>query len=172
MFWLKYVQGLFKTLNENTSPNEIAAGVAIGAIIGLIPKGNLLALALWIVVLLFQVNISMATASIVIFAILGHLTDGLTERLGFLLLTGVPFLKGLWTALYNLPVVPFSSFNNTLVMGNFVFGLLLVTPVFFGMRRFVVTYRTRYRERVMRWKVMQAFQASGVYDFYQRWMRR
>jgi uncharacterized protein (TIGR03546 family) len=172
MFWLKYIQGLFKALNENRSPNEVAAGVALGMIIGLIPKGNLLALLIWVIIMIFQVNISMATAAIVLFAIFGHITDPVAEKLGFFLLSGVPALKGLWTALYNTPIIPFTNFNNTLVMGNFALGLLLFVPVFFAMRRFVVVYRLRYRERVMQWKLMKAFQASAAFDLYQRWMKR
>jgi uncharacterized protein (TIGR03546 family) len=172
MFWLKYLQGLFRTLNENTSPNEIATGVALGAILGLIPKTNLLALGLWIVVLIFQVNISMATASVLLFAILGHITDPLIEKLGYWLLTGIPALKGTWAFLYNTPIIPFTSFNNTLVTGNLFFGILLFLPAFFGMRWFVVAYRVKYKERIMKWRIMQALQASKIYDLYSRWTHR
>src|ERR1051326_2904511 len=99
LFWLKYLKGLLQTLNEDVSPNEIAAGVVLGAMIGLIPKANLLALALWIIIWIFRVNVGMAGAAIVIFAILGHFVDPLAEKLGFWLLTDIPSLKGLWTAL-------------------------------------------------------------------------
>jgi uncharacterized protein (TIGR03546 family) len=172
MFWLKYIQSLFKTLNADTSPNEIASGVMLGSIIGLMPKFNLLALALWVVVLMFRTNFGMATASVVIFAIVGSITDPWAEHLGFYLLTGVPALKSFWTALYNMPIVPFTAFNNTLVLGNFVLGLILAVPVFFSAKKLVVAYRSYLRDRIMKWRIMQAFKASAVFDLYQRWTSR
>src|SRR5438552_4247821 len=99
MFWLKYIQGLIKTLNENTSPREIAGGVVLGSILGLLPKTNLLGLFIWVLIMMLQVNIGMATAAIILFAIVGHLTDPFTEKLGYWVLTGFPGLEGLWTAL-------------------------------------------------------------------------
>jgi len=169
MFWLKYIQSLFKTLNQDVSPNEIAAGVMLGAMMGLLPKFNLLSLFIWVCILMFRVNFGMATASIVIFAIVGSITDPLAERMGFYLLTGVPALQGLWVTLYNTPIIPFSSFNNTLVMGNLALGLIIAIPVFFGARRFVVDYRTHLKAKIMQWRVMQALQASKIYDLYNRW---
>jgi uncharacterized protein (TIGR03546 family) len=172
MFWLKYLHSLFKTLNQDVSPNEIAAGIMLGAIIGLVPKFNLLALALWVIVLMFRINFGMATASVVLFAILGSITDPLAEKLGFWLLTDVPALKGFWTTLYNTPLVPFTAFNNTLVIGNFSFGLILALPIFFAARRGVVAYRVYGRDRIMKWRIMQTLQASKLFDLYSRWMNR
>ena len=172
MFWLKYFQSLFKTLNADISPNEIAAGVMLGAMIGLIPKFNLLALFLWVVVLMFRVNFGMATASIFLFAILGTITDPIAERMGFWLLTDVPALHGLWVALYNTPIIPFTSFNNTLVIGNLALGLLIAIPVFLGARKFVVAYRSHLKARIMKWRIMQILMASKIYDLYSRWFSR
>jgi uncharacterized protein (TIGR03546 family) len=172
MFWLKYVQGLIKTLNENTSPREIAGGVVLGSLLGFLPKTNLLSLFIWIVILMVQVNIGMATAAIIFFAIVGHLTDPFVEKLGFWVLTGLPGLKGFWTALYNTPIIPFSNFNNTLVMGNLLFGLILAIPLYFATKRGVVIYRERYRDRILRWKLIQAVTATQWFQLYQRWSGR
>lgn len=172
LFWLKYLKSLLQALNADISPNEIAAGVVLGAVIGLIPKANLLALGLWIIILLFRVHIGMAGASLLIFSLIGFLFDPVAEKLGFWLLAGVPSLASVWTALYNVPIVPFTSFNNTMVMGNFALGGLLALPLFFGMRAFVIAYRARYRDRVMRWKIMKLLKASQFYGAYGRWMNR
>jgi len=169
MFWLKYIQSLFKTLNADVSPNEIAAGFMLGAMIGFIPKFNLLALLLWVIVLMVRVNFGMATAAVVIFSIVGSITDPLAERMGFWLLTGVPALQGFWSFLYNTPIIPFTSFNNTLVIGNLALGLLLAIPVFLGARHFVMAYRSHLKARIMKWRIMQILQASKLYNLYSRW---
>ncbi len=172
MFWLKYIKGLIQAFHGDISPNQLAAGFAMGMMIGLIPKVSLLGAALWLVVLFFRVQIGMATAAVLLFAMVSVITDPAAEKIGFFALTGIPALQGVWTALYNTPMIPFTAFNNTLVMGNFLLGLALFVPVFFAFRRFVTTYRTRYREKVMQWKVMQALRASAFYDLYDRWINR
>src|SRR5688572_30241055 len=101
MFWINYLQKLVRALNDNTSPNQLAAGFALGALIGLLPGFNLLVIGVWLVVLLLQVHIGMALASAVIFAIIAAITDPLFEKLGLYLLTDVSPLKGVWTTLYN-----------------------------------------------------------------------
>lgn len=168
MFWLKYVQNLINILNQDASPAQIAAGFALGAMAGLIPKFTLLSLALWALIFLVRVNISMAALGAGVFAILGAFTDSLAERLGYWLLTGIPAFRGIWTSLYNTPVVPWTAFNNTLVLGNLTAGLLIAVPLYFAAHAFVLTYRARLRDKVAQWKVMQAFKASKLYELYER----
>lgn len=172
MFWFKYVQGLLRTLNADVSPNEIAAGVVMGAAIGLMPKTNLLVLVLWCLVLIFRVNFGMATASIIIFALLGHLTDPLAERMGFWALTDVSALHNVWVFLYNRPFIPFTAFNNTLVLGNLILALLIAPFLFLAARHGVVVYRERYRAIVLDWKIMKVFNAGSYLDFWNRWRNR
>jgi uncharacterized protein (TIGR03546 family) len=172
MFWLNYLQKLVKALHDNTSPSELAGGFVIGAMIGLLPKFNLTALALWCVLILLRVNIGFGLLATVLFSIVGSITDPLVEKLGFFLLTDVPALTGLWTLLYNTPIIPFSAFNDTLVMGNFVFGLLLAGPLFLLVRKGIVSYRVAFKEKIMKWRVVQALTATKVFDLYLRWINR
>src|SRR5688572_21264994 len=165
MFWLSYLKNLIKAFHGDVSPNQLAAGFAVGMIIGLVPKLGLMGLLLWCVVLFFRVHFGMATAAAILFALLSVATDPLAEKLGFSVLA-TSSLQGFWTALYNTPIIPFTSFNNTLVIGNLTLGLVLFLPIFFAFKRFVLLYRERYREKVMRWKIIQAFKASAVVDLY------
>lgn len=170
MFWLSPLQKFLKALNDNTSPNQLAAGVALGAVIGLLPQANLLAAGLWMLAVLFNIHLGLAMLSAMAFGLLGALTDPFVERVGFYLLTGIPALKPLWTTLYNTPVIPFTAFNHTLVMGNFAAGILLVVPLFVGFRMFVVAYRQRLRDRILKWKVVQAIKATKAADWIIRWL--
>src|SRR5687767_1001250 len=120
MFWLNWVRGFLQALNADTSPNEVARAFVLGATIGLLPKSNLSAFVIFLITWVIRVNLGVVFFAIFLFAIVGHLTDPLAEKLGYGLLAGVPFLQGLWTTFYNLPVLPYFSFNNTLVMGNLV----------------------------------------------------
>lgn len=168
MFWFHYIAKLIKILNKDATPAQIAGGFAFGAMVGLIPKFNLLALLICIAILLIRVNIAIAVLATGLFAIVGAITDPFVEQLGYLLLTDLSALRGVWTFLYNLPVVPWTGFNNSLVLGNFVLGLALFVPLFVGMKAFVGVYRSRLRDRLAQWKVFQLLKASKLYQLYQR----
>jgi uncharacterized protein (TIGR03546 family) len=53
------------------------------------------------------------------------------DALGLMVLRE-PALKGLWTQMYNAPVLPWTRFNNSMVMGATVLAFALV-PVWIGM---------------------------------------
>lgn len=172
MFWIKFLHGLLKTLNADTSPEEISTGIVLGTTIGLIPKGNLTALALAIIVWTFRVNVGMAGAAILLASFVSLFTDPFTERLGYWLLSDVKPLQGLWPALYNTPIVPFTAFNQTLLMGNLAFSLLIAIPLFFVARRGVLYYRANYRDRVAHSKVLKLFTVTHYLDLVERWKDR
>lgn len=65
MFWfikpLRYLAGALRDLN---SPRRIALGVALGMLVGLLPKDNLTAAALGVVLLTFRVNLAAGTGEL------------------------------------------------------------------------------------------------------------
>lgn len=168
MFWITYIRKLIKALGEDATPSQLASGFVLGAMVGLVPKFNLLVLGLCAVILFIRVNISMAILGCGVFAIIGAMTDPFIEPLGYWLLTGIPALRSIWTSLYNVPIFPWTSFNNTLVMGNLVFGLVLAGPLFVGTRLFVFFYRNYLRAKVDQWKIVKFFKATKVFQFFQR----
>lgn len=172
MFWLNQLRKLLSALNANTSAAQLSAGFALGAVVGLLPKLNLLVLILCGVIVCLQVNISMAFLGALVFALIGSAVDPLTERVGFWLLAESEPLRPLWATLYGLPIVPFTGFNHTDVLGNLVLGAALFAPLFFGVRRGVELYRERLRERVLSWRVVQWLTATNLYDVLARWGRR
>jgi uncharacterized protein (TIGR03546 family) len=83
------------------------------------------------------------------------------------LLAKIPALKPLWTSLYNMPVVPYTRFNNTIVLGSFAIGFLLLVPNYLLGKKLLVSYRTNWRPHVQRFKIVQMFKASGIFRWYQ-----
>jgi len=75
-------------------------------------------------------------------------------------------LRGLWTSLYNTPIVPLTNFNNTVVLGSLAFALLLFLPLFFATRWAVTRYRATIGERVRQSRFYRAVMASKVYNVY------
>ena len=107
-----------------------------------------------------------AFLSILIFSIIGLLTDLLAHQIGYALLVKTAALTGIWSTLYNIPIVPFTRFYNTIVLGNFIIALILILPVFFATKKFVVYYREHLAKKIENWKIMKVFKLSGFYKLY------
>src|SRR5690606_34811882 len=150
--WLaNQLRHFFGFLFTHESPRQIAMGFALGVVLGLIPKGNLLAVFMATLLLSLRVNKSAGMLSAVLVSFGAYLCDPLADRIGSALLLS-PALKPLWTWLYNLPVVPWTDFNNTVVLGSFVLGWMLVYPVY----RAALPAATRWQAYRAAWKQKRA----------------
>ena len=165
MLFLKLVQQLVKALNSEGTPGQVAAGIALGAVFGLTPLLNLHNLVLFGCALILNVSMAGVFLGWTVFVPVGFLLDPLFDAVGSRLLLA-PGLKGLWTALYNTPVVPFTNFNNTVVLGSFVVWVVAVLPIFFLARWGVARYRATLLERLKKTRIFHAVTASGWYTTY------
>jgi uncharacterized protein (TIGR03546 family) len=100
-----------------------------------------------------------------LFVPIGFLLDPLFDWIGHSLLF-TPSLTPLWTSLYNMPIVPLTNFNNTVVLGSLVFALLFLVPLFLAMRWAVARYRVTVGERVRQSKFYRWVMASKAYNVY------
>lgn len=168
MFGLELLAKLFKILRSGESPAQIAGGFILGMIPGLTPPMNLHNLLILILVIILNVNISSAIFAFILFSGIAYLMDPVFHSLGFYLLVDIPSLKGFWTTLYNTPVIGLSNFNNTVVLGSLIISILLLLPVYFLMKKFVVVYRERLDSRMQKLKIVQFVKGSKIYSFYEK----
>ena len=98
----------------------MAAGIALGAVFGLTPLMNLHNLVLFGLALILNVSMSGVFLGWVVFVPVGFALDPLFDAIGKGLL-GADRAPRLLDLLYNVPVVPFTNFNNSVVLGSFVF---------------------------------------------------
>ncbi len=100
-----------------------------------------------------------------LFVPVGFLLDPLFHAIGLELLQA-PALRSFWTTLTNTPLVPYTNFNNTVVLGSFVGWITLAIPIFFAARFGVARYRATIGERVKQSRFYKAVTASQVYNWY------
>jgi uncharacterized protein (TIGR03546 family) len=167
MFWLNFISQFIKVMRAGASPAQIAGGFAMGFLIGLMPFWTLQGVLIFCVVLLINVNLSAATFALFVASFIAFLFDPIFHDLGFYVLASIPALRETWTVLYNMPMAPLTRFNNTVVMGSFISGILLLVPVYFGMKKLVVAYRTGIEEKIKKWKVVQIVTGSKLWQWYE-----
>ena len=162
---IKLIQSLVKALNSDGTPGQVAAGIALGACLGLTPLVNLHNLLIVAVILFFRVSVPGAMLGWAIFTPIGFLLDPVFDRVGTALLDSTA-LQGLWSAAYNAPVVALANPTNTIVVGSFVSWLVLAVPIYFAARWGVATYRRTIYERYKDHRVFKALRASKLYNVY------
>ena len=162
---LKLRQSIIKTLHSEGTPGQVAAGIALGAALGLTPLMNLHNLLVFALIVILNVSFGGGMLGWALFVPLGFLLDPLFHAVGLSLLQH-PGLRPLWTDLYNTPLFPYTNFNNSVVLGSVVAWLVLAVPIFFAARYGVARYRATIGERVRQSKLYQAITASQVYNWY------
>jgi uncharacterized protein (TIGR03546 family) len=163
---IKLIQSLFGALHSEGTPGQLAAGIALGSIMGLTPLVNIHNAIVFAAIVLLNVSFAGGMLGWALFVPIGFLLDPLFDWIGHTLLLDVPALTPLWTSLYNMPIVPLTNFNNTVVLGSFVCAVLFAVPLFFVARYGVARYRATIGERVRQSKWYRAVTASKVYNVY------
>ena len=152
---VKWIATLVVAVNANNRAWEVAAGVSFALLLALVPTGNLLWFCLFVVTFFLKINLAAEFLFLALFKLLTPLADGLLHRLGLWVLSQ-PSLSDIFTGAYNLPLLPLSRFNNTVVMGGLIAGILLWVPVFLLFRRLVILYRSRLRDRIAGSRLVKA----------------
>lgn len=120
---------MLKRTSKHHQPAQLAAAVALGIVVGLVPKANLLAVGLYALLLVLPLHTGLAlVVSLLVACIAGYL-DPLTDALGSWLLHR-PMLRSLWYLLDNTAVLPWLGLHNTVVVGGLATGVALSAPAY------------------------------------------
>lgn len=138
---LTYILSLFRSLNSNSHPGEIAHGVALGVIMGMVPKDNVLWYILFIFFFFIRINKAVYLLVTLGVSLCIAPLDMMFDSIGYEVLMFEPAIP-IYRKLLDIPFVAFTKFNNTVVMGSLVSGLILYIPVYVLSRLLVKLWRT------------------------------
>jgi uncharacterized protein (TIGR03546 family) len=131
-----------RALLASNAPEQLALGFTIGMMIGVVPKGNLIALSLCVLLFSLRCNKALGLAVAVVFSFAGPWTDPFAHRLGLAALSFQP-IQATYASIFKLPLGPWLGFNNTIVTGSILMGLYLTYPVYWLTRMlFAATLRS------------------------------
>lgn len=155
----------FKLLNSDTGTNQLASGLAAGIILGFAPFFSLQTFLVLFLVLIFRVQLGAAFLSAFFFKFVAFLADPAADLLGRWALE-LEALRPLYTQLYQMPIIPMTRFNNSIVMGSLIVSLLLVVPAFFIFKKLILKYREVVVARFKQTKFWKVFTATTFYKWY------
>lgn len=165
---LKQIFGFLKLLNSDTGTNQLAAGVAAGFVLGMTPAFSLQTVLIILLILFFRIQVGAALLGAFFFAFPAYLLDPMFNSVGMSLLES-DSLSGLWTTLYNMPLVPFSRFYNSLVMGSGVVAFILAPFIFVLAKILIQKYRVTVVERFKETKFWKAVKATALFKWYAKY---
>ena len=167
---LKQIFSFFQLLNSDTGTNSLASGLALGVLLGFSPFLSLQTFLVLLIVFFFRVQIGAAFLSAFFFKLIAFLVDPVADILGRELLEST-MLRPIWTQMYNMPLIPLTRCNNSIVMGSAVLGLILFLPCFFLFRTLIQQYREQIVQRFQKSKAWKLFSATGFYKFYDQYRK-
>lgn len=158
---LSPVRQLVRALLAHDASNQLALGFALGMVLGLMPKGNLIALSLFVLLFSLRVNKGVSLLAAIAFSWVGPALDPFADKLGaHVLATGA--LQSTYATLFQLPLGPWLEFNNTVVVGTLVIGLWAFYPTYWlSHRGFEWNRKRRHEAAAARCHVMDPFHVDG-----------
>jgi uncharacterized protein (TIGR03546 family) len=165
---LKQLFAFIKLLNSETGNIALAAGMTCGFILGMTPTLSLHSLLIFLILFFFRIQIGAALIAAFFFKFVAFLLDPAFDVVGQKVLE-MESLQGLYTTLYNMPLIPFTRFNNSIVMGSFVITFALSPIVFLLSQYLIVKYRVTVLARFKTTKVWKAVEATKFYQWYYKY---
>ncbi len=158
---------LLKVLNSEADPSQISLAFCFSMVSGFIPFFSPINLIVLFIVFVIRVNLSAYLYGTAFFAGIAYILDPLFHPIGLAVLTAAP-LEGLWTTMYNSTIWRIQKFNNSIVMGGFVFALLFFVPLFLLSNALIRKYRDHVLGWIRKTRVMQMITTSNFYRMYQK----
>lgn len=166
MFFLQFISKFLKVLRAGESPPLVAAGFTMGFIVGLSPFLTLQNILILVIAFLTKVNLASLFFAMFVFGFFAFLLDPFFHNLGYYVLATLDALHPTWTTLFNVPLLPWSRFNNTVVMGSLLCGLALAVPMYFLSKKGIISYRETLAPKIENSKWIKAIKGSTLFKWY------
>lgn len=163
---IRLLAKLLKVLNSENDPAQISLAFSFSMFSGFLPFFTPINLVVLFIVLIVRVNLSAYILGWAFFSGVAYLLDPLFHSIGLAVLSADP-LQDVWIAMYNSTIWRIQKFNNTIVMGGFVFALVSFIPLLLLSNLLVRRYRQHFLAWVRKTPLMKMIMASDFYRYYQ-----
>lgn len=165
---LKQLFAFIKLLNSDTGNVSLALGMTCGFILGMTPVLSLHSLLIFMILFFFRIQIGAALVMAFFFKFVAFLLDPIFHDVGSKVLE-MDSLAPIFTKLYNMPLVPFTRFNNSIVMGSAVVTFILAPFVYLLSQYLIIKYRVTVLARFKTTKFWKAVEATKFYQWYYKY---
>jgi uncharacterized protein (TIGR03546 family) len=167
---IKSVLNLIGSLQSNSSPGEIAAGVVLGLFIGLTPMSGTHLLIFGLLFFFLKIQKGATVLSVPLFKLaylLGF--SGVLDSIGYYLLVDVSALRPFFAWAVQAPVLAYLNLNQTLVLGGCVVALALSIPAYLTVTAGVGAYRSYFHSNVEKWGIVRWLKGLSFIKWIATW---
>jgi uncharacterized protein (TIGR03546 family) len=136
--------------SDSNFPARFAAGVAVGVLLGFVPRDGFAAILVGLPMLLPPVSLRGVILSVILSIPIGAAFYSPANWLGQALLE-TSFLRPLWQMIARLPLVPWIEVDRPDVLGGLLLGLGLATVAHRTVLPAARRNHTRWIEQLIRW---------------------
>lgn len=165
---LKQLFSFIKLLNSDTGKISLALGMTCGFILGMTPVLSLHSLLIFLILFFFRIQIGAALVTAFFFKFVAYLMDPVFHSVGSKFLE-MESLQGILTQLYNMPIIPYTRFNNSIVMGSAVVTFALSPFVYILSAMFITKYRATVVARFKTTKFWKVVEGTKFYQWYYKY---
>ncbi len=165
---LKQLFSFIRLLNSDTGNISLAMGMTCGFILGMTPVLSLHSFLVFLIIFFFRIQLGAALVTAFFFKFVAFLLDPIFHFVGSKVLE-MESLNGFFTTLYNMPIIPYTRFNNSIVMGSAVVTFTLSPFVFILSQSLIIKYRETVLARFKNTKFWKAVEATKFYQWYYKY---
>lgn len=165
---IKQLLNLIRLLHSDTGQAQIAAGLAFGVFLGFAPFLSLQTVLVLFVVFIFRVQLGAAFLSAFFFKFVAFLLDPVADPIGRIFLENQS-LRPIWTSMYNVPLLPMTRFNDSIVLGSFALSILLCPILYFVFKKMIIKYQSSVVQKFEASKAWKLFKATKLFDWYAKY---
>lgn len=165
---IKQFINLIRLLHSDTGQAQIAAGLAFGVFLGFAPFLSLQTVLVLFVVFIFRVQLGAAFLSAFFFKFVAFLLDPVADPIGRFLLENQS-LRPIWTSMYNVPLLPMTRFNDSIVLGSFALSILLCPALYFVFKKMIIKYQSSVVQKFEASKAWKLFKTTKLFDWYTKY---
>lgn len=162
---LKQLFNFLKLLNSDTGTNQLSTGLSLGIVLGFAPFLSIQTFLVIFIVFFFRIQLGAAFLSAFFFKFIAYFFDYPAHVLGKSILENES-LHPLFVSMYNMPLIPLTRFNDSIVMGSMLVSILLLPLAFIGFKIAIIKYRATVVARFKDTKFWKAFAATKFYNWY------
>ena len=162
---INQIISLIKLLHSENGTAQIAAGLTIGLLLGLSPILSIQGIIFILCLLTFRVQIGAAFAMAGFTKVIAILLTPILASLGNWVLS-LESLRNIFTSMYNLPLLPLTKFNHTVVMGGLVLSIILAPILYIIFHQLIKTYQLSVVEKIKNSKFYTTLKATTIIQWY------
>jgi uncharacterized protein (TIGR03546 family) len=137
------MRSLRNSIGGIDTPRQLALGLAMGCIVGILPKDNLIFAGLLVCMIGSGANLITGALSGLGASLLAGPMQPVTHSIGLQFL-GAEYIIAPLTKFLQLPLAPWTRLDNTVVSGSLILGLIAFLPIYVSG---LIVFR-RYRESI------------------------